>query len=179
MLFSLPLAELPLHPAIVHLPLGLSMVMPLLTLALLVGRRWLGPPAVALVAGLQVLVLAGALAAERTGEEAEEGAERQNVPHDIIHEHEERAELFTLLAGITALSLIAAAAAKERKPALPLIGVGALLSAATLAQGLRTGHEGGELVFEHGAGVERVGDAAVGEPAGRSHEGAEGRGDVH
>ena len=61
MLFSLPLAELPLHPAIVHLPLGLSMVMPLLTLALLVGRRWLGPPAVALVAGVALVAFGAAV----------------------------------------------------------------------------------------------------------------------
>jgi hypothetical protein len=95
------------------------------------------------------------------------------VPHDVLHEHEERAELFTVLAGLGALVLVGAAVAGERKAARPLLGVGVLMSAATLAQGLRTGHEGGELVFEHGAGVERADDAAVGEPTGQP------RGDAH
>lgn len=156
--------DLPLHPALVHLPLGLALVMPLLTVALLAGRRWFGPPVVGLVAVLQLVLVAGAVVAKETGEDAEGPAKEQGAPRAVIHEHEERAELFTVLAGLGFLALAGSTAAGTRRAAVPLLGAASVLSLATAVQGARTGHEGGELVYEYGAGVEKVGEKA-GEPA--------------
>lgn len=147
--------DLPLHPALVHLPLGLALVMPLLIVALLVGRRHFGSPVVFLAAGLQAMLVAGAVVAKETGEDAEHEAEEQGAPRRVIHEHEERAELFTVLAGLGLIALGGAAVAGQRRAALPLLGVAGVLSVGTAIQGVRTGHEGGELVFEYGAGVEK------------------------
>jgi uncharacterized membrane protein len=154
-----PPFELPLHPALVHLPLGLAAAMPLLIL-LVLGMRTLREGGGAfLLSFAQVLVLGGAIASLRTGEEAEEVAE-EVVSHDLIHEHEELAEQFTVLAGITLLSLLAAAVVQHKglggaRAATGTLAVGLGLSILTAGQGVRTGHEGGELVFEHGAGVNR------------------------
>lgn len=156
--------ELPLHPALVHLPLGLSLVMPLLVGAALIGRRWLGPPVVALLAGAQLLLFAGAVIAKETGEDAEDLAKEQGAPRAVIHEHEERAELFTVLAGLGLLALGGSAVAGQRRAAVPLLGVAGVLSLGAAVQGVRTGHEGGELVYEYGAGVQRPAAAPSGEP---------------
>ena len=78
---------MPLHPAVVHLPLGLALAIPFVALyALVVARRtgrldrarWLP------VVLLQALALAGGLAALRTGEAEQEPA-RKVVARAAIH----------------------------------------------------------------------------------------------
>lgn len=145
-------ADLPLHPALVHLPLGLSLVVPLILLALMVGRRRPQPLAMGMAVALQLAVFSGALVAQNTGGEAEEAAEDQGVPEAAIETHEELAESFTVLAGFTLLALGASAALGQRKMATPALAVAGALSLAALVQGARTGHAGGELVYRHGAG---------------------------
>jgi len=157
----------PLHPAVAHLPMALAVLAPLAALlgALAIGRRWLPARAWLAVVGLQVLLALSAWASLETGEDEEERVERV-VSHDVLHEHEEKAELFLVLAGVTAGVALAGLA-----PA----GAGAIGRAATvvatlvvLGAGVRVGHSGGELVYRHGAA------AAYAEPdtgAGREHAG--------
>lgn len=160
--------DLPLHPALVHLPLGLSMVVPLLIVALLLGRRWLSPAAVGLVAGLQALLFVGALVARKAGEADEERVEEAGVSEAALEAHEEAAEVFTGLAGVSLLVLAAAAALGRRPLALPALGVAAALSTLTLLQGVQVGHAGGALVYGKGGA-----SALAGLPAGGGEGGGE------
>jgi uncharacterized membrane protein len=140
----------PLHPAVVHLPLGLAVVLPLFALALAVAiargrmptRSW------AFVAALHLLLVGGAWAALETGEEEEERVE-DVVPKDAVHEHQDRAELF-LWFSVGALALTGAGLL-----AGPVGGVarGAAVVATFVVLGLaiRTGDAGGHLVYEHDA----------------------------
>ncbi|MDX1647914.1 MAG: hypothetical protein R3304_12280, partial [Longimicrobiales bacterium] len=85
----------PLHPAVVHFPIVLGMLLPLVAVAPLVAARkgvatrkaWL--PTLALAVGLAF----SSWAALQTGESEKEVVERV-VAESVIHEHEEAAELF-------------------------------------------------------------------------------------
>lgn len=143
---------LPLHPAVVHVPIGLAVVAPLLALLGLFTAVRGAPrrPLWTLVASVHLLVVCGGLVALRTGEAEEERVERV-VPETAIETHEARAERFVWLA--TAAAATAGAAALVPAGAL---GTGAALvatvaSGATAAGALWVGHSGGELVYRHGA----------------------------
>jgi len=142
----------PLHPALVHFPIVLALLAPLLAAGFfwaihtgrMAARAWL-----AVVVLQAVLFGAGWFTAE-SGEEEEERVERV-IREDPIEEHEEAAEWFIW---ITALTLpIAAAGVLSGSPgtgARALALVGTLAAAAAVA---RVGHTGGELVYKHGAAV--------------------------
>ena len=153
--------NLPLHPALVHLPLALALVVPLLAAVVIVAvwLGWLDRRAWAIVVGLQLCQLGGALVALQTGHE--EGERYEDVAKAAVEAHEEAATVFTVASGVT-LALAAAGLLIRRKEALMA------LAAATVAAGgvtaslaLRAGHAGGELVFVHGLGGSR--GPAVGE----------------
>lgn len=152
----------PLHPAIVHFPLALALLVPLAALAvmllqrlgLVTARAWLA------VLALQVLLAASGLVAVRTGEADEERVE-EVVAERRIEEHEERAERFATLAGVTVLAVAATLVAGRLQP---FVAAGALVMTAFVAvAAVRVGHSGGELVYRHGAAsafVESVGSAS-------------------
>jgi uncharacterized membrane protein len=141
----------PLHPALVHVPLGLAFAVPVVALALawavwserLPRRAWL------LTVVLQAMLLAGGIVAMRAGE-AEEDRVEPIVGEAAIERHEEAAVAFLWTAGATLLVAVA-----------PLFlgggGMRASLAIATLAtfavagMAVRTGKAGGELVYVHGA----------------------------
>ena len=85
---------MPLHPAIVHLPLALTFLLPVLVLvfawAIKAGKMskemWL------VIIGLQVLVTATGYISLETGETDEEKVS-VIVGKDVIHQHEEAAEV--------------------------------------------------------------------------------------
>ena len=90
----------PLHPAVVHFPIVLSVLLPVVVLgALLAVRRgaslrvaWAIPVALALA------LTASAWVSIETGEAQEDRVEAV-VPETAIHTHEERAERFLVLSG--------------------------------------------------------------------------------
>jgi uncharacterized membrane protein len=146
------MSDLPLHPLIVHLPLGLAVVMPLFVLLLawllmterLPRRAWL------LALLLQVLLAGSAYAAMRTGEADEEKVVKV-VAKEHIEEHAERAQQFLIAAGATAglfLVVLVLPGLKGLQFGLVLAVLGSL---ATLVLGFRTGEAGGQLVYKHGA----------------------------
>ena len=146
------MTTVPMHPALVHLPLGLAVLLPLLalgfTLALWRGR--LPARAWAAVVGVQVLMVGGGLLALRTGEADEEQVE-QRVGEAALERHEEAAEAFVWSAGaLLALSLGVLALRSPRLQQWGRAGV-TLGSVAVLALALQTGKAGGELVYVHGA----------------------------
>ncbi len=161
----------PLHPMIVHLPLALAVLMPLLAAGALLAwwREWLpGRRIWLIVLALQALLLATGVAALRSGE-AEEDRVEAVVGEWILEAHEEAAEVFVTAAAVVLCLLL-----------MPLVlpgealrrGVAAAAAAATVvvaALAVSTGKAGGELVYQHGAAVVYQADAS-GPPASQSHK---------
>jgi uncharacterized membrane protein len=140
----------PLHPAVVHLPIALALLMPLFATALMAVIVKGAAPARAwgVAVALQVLLVGFAWLAVETGEADEERVEKV-VTEQHIHEHEEAAEWFLRVAAAAAL-LMAAGLLPDRRGHIGRIA-GVLASLAVLAAAVRTGHLGGELVYRHGA----------------------------
>ncbi len=158
----------PLHPALVHLPLGLALATPLLAagIALTAWRGWLPRRAWMGVVALQALLVAGGAAALLAGEREGERVEKV-VGKDPVEAHEERAEAFLWAAGavlaVSAAVLVAPARVGGPLMALSLAG---MIAVAALA--VRTGTAGGELVYRHGAA--RAYGAGSGEGEARKAE---------
>lgn len=142
---------LPLHPAIVHLPLGIAFIVPLLAAAAAVSvwKGWLDKKVWLGVITVQLIVFGSALVAKETGEEAEEVV-KHVIAEDHIEEHEERAEGFIVVAGLT-LAAAAAAWFLADKLALAVMALCAVLSVMGVGIGIGVGHSGGELVYVHQA----------------------------
>jgi uncharacterized membrane protein len=144
---------LPLHPALVHVPLGLAFVVPLVAVALAVSL-WRGRStrqSLAVLVLLQALLVGGGFAAMQTGEHDEDRVERI-VPDAAVEAHEQRAELFVWAAAavlaVTVASLVVPAGALAPTAALAAAGA---LAVAFLA--LRTGQAGGAIVYTHGGAL--------------------------
>lgn len=171
----------PLHPAIVHLPLAIAVLLPLaaLIVAVAIARQWLPSRSWALVLALHLLLAGGGLLAANTGEAEEERVERV-VAERNIEAHEERAESFLWIAGLT-LAVTAAGLVAGRAGALAR-GATVMAAVGILAAGIAVGHTGGELVYQHGAASAYVkrGDVAgttATSAATRSGAGHEGKAD--
>ncbi len=163
----------PLHPMIVHLPLALAVLMPLLTAGAFLAwwREWLpGRRLWVIVMALQAVLLVTGIAALRSGEADEERVEPV-VDEWILESHEEAAEVFVTAAGVLLCFFV-----------VPLVvpgeglrrGAAATVAAATLivaVLAVRTGKAGGELVYGHGAAaVYRVEASGPGPGAGGLYE---------
>jgi uncharacterized membrane protein len=145
------------HAAMVHLPIAMSMIGPVVLLALLVkGKnagsfRWLAVL-------FFVVATVASLMAERSGHAA---ADDSTVDRDVtlsepasdtLSEHREMAErVVWLFAGTTALTMLSALPMKSARVGSTLLALG--LSIFTLGWVAGTAHLGGELVYEHGVGV--------------------------
>lgn len=144
--------SLPLHALIVHMPIALTVLVPLLVLvALMAGTRWMKPHHAWFlpVGGLALLLVSG-LVAEKTGEEEEDTVEKI-VPKQAIHTHEEAAELFVLVTG--GVLVIAAGGLLPNRIGSAMRMAGAIGTLGVLAAGWNVGHSGGKLVYEHNAGA--------------------------
>ena len=150
------------HPKLVHLPIALAVLMPLLSAGLLVAwfrdllprRTWI------IAVALQAVLVLSSIAAMRSGEADEERVERV-VAESAIEAHEEAAELFTWVSGGVLLLFVAGAA-------IPAAGVARAAACAAVAGslvvlflGYRVGEAGGELVYKHGAASAYTSGAAA------------------
>jgi len=140
----------PLHPAVVHFPIALMFLVPAVALVALwtirhgarVSRAWLVP-----------VCFAGALAvsawvALETGEDQEERVERV-VSEGVIGGHQEAAETFLILSA--ALFVVSAAGLVRGRVGATARWVATFGAVGVLAAGVRVGHSGGMLVYQHGA----------------------------
>ena len=141
----------PLHPAVVHFPVVLAFLLPLIAGGTMfairrgarIRRAWLLP-----------LSFAAALAASswlavETGEDEEGKVEKVLVTEDPLSAHEDMAETF--LSASAVLLLVASAGLLGGIPgraARVLTLTGSLVLVAGAA---RVGHSGGELVYRYGA----------------------------
>lgn len=144
--------DLPWHPVVVHLPLALAVLIPILILVVLVGiKKFQWPRSTWWAVVLFCALGAGSsYVALETGEDVEDAVEAI-VAKDIIHEHEDAAEFFAI--GLWAVFFSACVPFlpfKNRSTFWPYIPA-LLVSFIVLVMGVRTGHSGGSLVYKHNA----------------------------
>jgi uncharacterized membrane protein len=153
-----------LHPAVVHVPLGLAVVLPIVLLVLVNHTRWGWPrSAFGIAVALQAVLFLGALLALRTGEGAEERVEHR-VPDAAIETHEHWATAFTWTAGGVLALLLAGWWLPANRKRFAVRAAAVAGSFAVLGLGVVAGYKGGELVYTHGA----AGVAAP--PTGGEHD---------
>ena len=143
----------PLHPKLVHIPLALAVLLPLLNVALLLAwwKKWFPRKTWLISACLHAIMTLSAFVAMQTGESNEHQAEKVVAKHEI-HEHEEAAELFLFsTVGALILALIAAIAEKEQVALKMALGTTALSLLCTVLA-IEAGEHGGKLVYKYGAG---------------------------
>ena len=174
------MTSVPLHPALVHLPLGLAFVLPILT----VGFSWalwkgsLPPRGWLAMVVLQAVLLGSGLVALKAGQNEQDRVE-STVPKMALEKHEELAEQFLWITASTLAASALVLVVRRRARAVQALTVATMLgSFLTAAAALRVGHAGGELVYVHNAAAAYVsagkataqaGDAAlVRSPAAQS-----------
>jgi len=140
----------PLHPAIVHFPIVLSVLLPVAAIVAFIAirrgahARWIWAVPLAFAAAL---TLSGWVSLE-TGENEEDTVESV-VAESAIHDHEEAAELFMVLSGVLlAIATVGMASGTLGTAARAVTIAGSLI---VLGAGVQVGKLGGELVYEHGA----------------------------
>lgn len=142
---------MPLHPSIVHLPIVLTFIMPVLVVvfAWMIKNNKMSPKGWILIMGLQLAVVITGYVSLETGETEEEPVSKI-VSKDYIHEHEEAAEIFV---GSTVLALVLSIAAFfiRKEIQFPVKLSIAVIGLISCYLAYRTGHLGGELVYKHGA----------------------------
>jgi uncharacterized membrane protein len=143
---------LPFHPTIAHMPIVLSVILPLLVLifAYMMKTNRMTSTGWLIIVGLQVMTTVTGYLALESGEVEEHKVEKV-LEKKLINEHEEAAEIFV---GFSVLSLVAGIAAFFIRTEYQL-RVQLLVFALALVSGLlgtRTGTLGGDLVYKHGAG---------------------------
>ncbi|RMD50473.1 MAG: DUF2231 domain-containing protein [Ignavibacteria bacterium] len=140
------------HPQLVHFPIALLSTYILFELlSLITGKEYFSKAAHILL----LLGIIGALAAVLTGNQAEEVLEeigKNVVPHELIEEHEEFANItiwyfFVLLVGRTFFVL----KNKFTKKIKIIFAVLAIIGFFFIYE---TGEHGGKLVYKYGAGTE-------------------------
>jgi len=140
------------HPLIVHFPIALAVLVPLLSGGVLLSWRagLLPRRAWWLAAVLQAMLIASSYLASETGEHEEELVESV-VPEAALEAHEEAAELFTW-ATLAPLPLMVLAGIVRREGIGQGVAASSLLaSLAVLWLGHSVGEAGGALVYTHGA----------------------------
>lgn len=159
----------PLHPAIVHLPIALTLLLSLFALGAIWAIRKGARPLKAwgVTTALFAALTLSSWAAVETGEAQGERVE-QVVAEAPLESHEEAAESFLLLSlGVLGIAAIGLASGKVGAAARVAGTLGALV---LVVAGYRVGHSGGELVYRYGAAsaytaggnaVERAGDVTT------------------
>jgi uncharacterized membrane protein len=146
------MSGLPLHPAIVHFPLGVAAVVPLVALVttVLLWRRAATPVLWVLVTCLQGVVVVSGFIAMRAGHHEEHRVERY-VPEAAIEAHEEAGDRFVYAAGGLLVVMLLGLAVRDERARRAIAAVSTVTAFAVAALGLYAGRKGGELVYVHGA----------------------------
>ncbi|MBY0515627.1 MAG: hypothetical protein K2P81_01875 [Bacteriovoracaceae bacterium] len=142
---------MPLHPQFVHFPLALSVIIPLLAVAIMVmiKQKAFSPMVWGLVIGLQVLTTATGYLSMNLGESEEDVVEKV-VEKKHISEHEEKAEVFVAFSvAATVVAILVLFLKAELQLYFMMLSFVIMLAQCFTAY--RTGESGGELVYVHKA----------------------------
>lgn len=152
----------PLHPALVHVPLGLAFILPFLALACTIAwwKRWATKRAWAVIVALQLVLLGAGLVVRQTGEH-ESRVVRRILPRGAVHPHSEAADSFVWGAGVTLVLAGLALALKDRKARWAAATVATVATFGVAAVGVRVGHLGGQLVYQRGAAMIYTADSTL------------------
>lgn len=164
--------QLLFHPKVVHLPLALAVLMPMVSGGVLFAwwRGWLDSRVWALVFLLQAALVGSGALAMNTGEREEERVE-QVVAEEHIEAHEEAAEVF-VWASAGLLLLMAVPLVLSEGRGRQALSLGAFFGTLIVfALGYNAGEAGGRLVYEQGAAQVYVANGGV---AGGVLDGDEG-----
>lgn len=156
----------PFHPQITHGPIVLIIVGFVFEIAgRLLDRDWWRKAAFAML----ILGVLGAFLAVQSGEAASEGVEKQGVRKETVEAHGDLGKL-ALWFGLGAV--VARALAGRMGPVRGAVaGLGLTLHlASAIAVGIAA-HRGGQLIFEHGAGVKLHGRLIREGPPPAAHDG--------
>ncbi len=163
----------PLHPAIVHFPIALTVLLPLFAVGALWAIRKGARPirAWGVTTALFAALTLSSWAAVETGQDQEERVE--NVVAEAPFEtHEEAAESFLLLSlGMLGVAAIGLSSGKIGTAARVAGTVGTVV---LVIAGYRVGHSGGELVYRYGAASAYTSGGSVVERAGEVTRGRTG-----
>lgn len=145
--------NLPLHPATVHLPIGIMAILPIMTLLLggLFALKLLDNKSLIAIVLLHGLLVGTSYLALETGEKEEHKAEKV-VGERWVEAHEDKAEVFVggaILVAVLSLIILLPMNRQWVTYSLILLFVGQLV---LVGLGYQVGHSGGELVYIHGAG---------------------------
>ena len=144
--------QLLFHPKLVHLPVALAVLMPLVSGGVLFGwwRGWFDRRVWVLVFLLQAALVGSGALAMKTGEQEEERVERV-VAEEKIEAHEEAAEIF-VWTGAALLLLMAVPLVLPESRARQVVALGAFLGTLVISGlGYAAGEAGGKLVYQYGA----------------------------
>ena len=124
------------HPKLVHVPMALGVLMPLVAagLALAWWRGWLPARAWLVAIALQLVLVGSGVLALRTGEADEERVEKV-VPERLIEAHEEAAEAFVGASAVVLAGMLLALALASRRAGPPTALAATLGTVAVLALG--------------------------------------------
>ncbi|CAN5754302.1 hypothetical protein BH11MYX3_BH11MYX3_38660 [soil metagenome] len=139
---------LPMHPKLVHVPMALCILMPMIAIMIWLGvrRGWFTPRVWLIAAVLQGATLCGGLAALKTG--GDDGALVEGyASEEALATHEARAHWFLYVAGAN-LVLCGVTVLQRERIRQQLLGAIAIvgLFAGSYA-GYRVGDAGGRLVY--------------------------------
>jgi len=144
--------SLPIHPLVTHLPLGLSVLIPLLILVfmILIKLEKVSPKLWMIVLGFQVLMTVSGYITIETGE-TEEEIVKEVVGKKNIALHEADGEKFV---GATVITLVLSIGSFFIDPKFRFRTHIAVLLASifSFALAVNVGRSGAELVYKHGAG---------------------------
>jgi uncharacterized membrane protein len=168
--------ELLFHPKLVHLPVALAVLMPLVTGGVLLAwwRGWFDRRVGVLVFALQALLVGSGALAMNTGEKEEERVERV-VAEEHIEAHEEAAEVFVWASGAVLLLMAVPLVLPNGRTRHALLLGGFLGTLIVFGLGYKAGEAGGRLVYQYGAAQVYMDLGGI--PGGVVTDGNDGGGD--
>ena len=143
--------DLPFHPIVVHFPIALGVLVPVMGMFLIwaMSSKRANAKSWGIMVFITALYLASAVGAVKTGELDEHNAE-ELIGRSLVHDHEEAGEKVPWAAGILFVSCLVTYAISRNKLSWTHKLV-TLLAIAGLYPLLYAGETGGKLVYEQGA----------------------------